>query len=106
MNLMLRIWRKILPLARHNPRLHLFFCSYEGNTHLRRVKKTRTKLIFGASVGVLAILFVLTVSSILLLRHSRARTSLRRNEKGLFPKGLILVIPIQVLSYQFKNTLL
>ncbi|KAK4429749.1 putative LRR receptor-like serine/threonine-protein kinase [Sesamum alatum] len=56
--------------------------SYEGNPHLRRVKRTRNKLVLGTSIGVLAVLFVLSISSILLLCRSRAKTSLQRNEKG------------------------
>ncbi|KAL8520064.1 hypothetical protein ACS0TY_010846 [Phlomoides rotata] len=54
----------------------------EGNPHLRRVTKTHNKFLLGTSIGVLAILFVLSVASILLLRHFRAKKSLQRNGKG------------------------
>ncbi|PIN09538.1 Serine/threonine protein kinase [Handroanthus impetiginosus] len=56
--------------------------SYEGNPHLKRVNKTRYKLVLGLSIGLLAILFVLSIISILLLRRSRAKSASQRNEKG------------------------
>ncbi|KAG8365967.1 hypothetical protein BUALT_Bualt17G0027000 [Buddleja alternifolia] len=56
---------------------------YEGNPRLRRATKTRNKLVVGTSVGVLAILFVLSISSILLLCRFRAnKKKSQRNEKG------------------------
>ncbi|GFP96070.1 probable LRR receptor-like serine/threonine-protein kinase at1g67720 [Phtheirospermum japonicum] len=54
---------------------------YEGNPHLKRVTKTRNKLILGISIGMLAIL-VLSILIILLLCRSKAKKSSQRNEKG------------------------
>lgn len=57
---------------------------YEGNPHLRQVTKKHNKIVVGTSIGVLAGLFVLSIASILLLRHyrSKAKAILLRNEKG------------------------
>ncbi|CAA0833729.1 Probable LRR receptor-like serine/threonine-protein kinase [Striga hermonthica] len=54
---------------------------YEGNPRLRRVTKTHTtKLILGASIGFLALLILSTII-ILVLRHSKAKTTSHRNSK-------------------------
>ncbi|KAL6569207.1 hypothetical protein OROHE_003488 [Orobanche hederae] len=54
---------------------------YEENPRLRRVTKTRNKVILGASTGLLAIL-ILSILVILLLCCFKAKKSLLRNEKG------------------------
>ncbi|KAL7135005.1 hypothetical protein ABFS83_11G063900 [Erythranthe nasuta] len=56
--------------------------SYEGNPHLKRATKKHNRVILGASIGIVATLIVLSILSILLLRRSRSRTTLHRNEKG------------------------
>ncbi|KAK6160322.1 hypothetical protein DH2020_003703 [Rehmannia glutinosa] len=58
-----------------------FHLGYDGNPHLRRVTKSRNKLVLGTSTGVLAILFLL-ILFILLRRRSKAKTSSERNEKA------------------------
>ncbi|KAK6139167.1 hypothetical protein DH2020_027088 [Rehmannia glutinosa] len=58
---------------------------YDGNPHLRRVTKSRNKLVLGTSTGVLAILFLL-ILFILLRRRSKAKTSSERNEKVYYGK--------------------
>ncbi|XP_057776857.1 probable LRR receptor-like serine/threonine-protein kinase At1g67720 isoform X2 [Salvia miltiorrhiza] len=55
---------------------------YEGNPHLRRVTKKHNKVILGTTIAVLAVLLVLSITSILLLRHYRAKKISQRNEKG------------------------
>ncbi|XP_073014805.1 probable LRR receptor-like serine/threonine-protein kinase At1g67720 isoform X1 [Primulina eburnea] len=59
-----------------------FFFSYQGNPHLRRVTKVHSKLVLATSVGVLAILFVLSIASIILVRFFRTRITSIRNDKG------------------------
>ncbi|KAL7135266.1 hypothetical protein ABFS83_11G082200 [Erythranthe nasuta] len=56
--------------------------SYEGNPHLKQATKKRNRVILGASIGIVATHIVLSILSILLLRRSRSRKTLRRNEKG------------------------
>ncbi|KAG6429276.1 hypothetical protein SASPL_107321 [Salvia splendens] len=55
---------------------------YEGNLHLRHVTKKHNKIILGITIGVIALLLVLSITSILLLRHYRAKKISQRNEKG------------------------
>ncbi|KAL2547160.1 putative LRR receptor-like serine/threonine-protein kinase [Forsythia ovata] len=57
---------------------------YEGNPHLRQGnnKKTHNKLVLGTSIGVLAILVVLSIASILLIHHFRKNKNLKRDGKG------------------------
>ncbi|KAH6798721.1 Leucine-rich repeat protein kinase family protein [Perilla frutescens var. frutescens] len=57
---------------------------YEGNPHLKRVTKTRNKIVLGTTIGVVSALFVLSIATILLLRHYRANKTVlqRNNEKG------------------------
>ncbi|KAL1550410.1 putative LRR receptor-like serine/threonine-protein kinase [Salvia divinorum] len=55
---------------------------YAGNSHLRRVTKKHNRIILGATIGVIALLLVLSITSILLLRHYRAKKISQRNEKG------------------------
>ncbi|XP_073142390.1 probable LRR receptor-like serine/threonine-protein kinase At1g67720 isoform X2 [Henckelia pumila] len=55
---------------------------YQGNPHLRRVTKTHSKLVLATSVGVLVILFVLSIASIILVCFFRTRMTSIRNDKG------------------------
>ncbi|XP_051116307.1 probable LRR receptor-like serine/threonine-protein kinase At1g67720 [Andrographis paniculata] len=59
-----------------------FTFRYDGNPHLRQVQKAPNKLVIGTSVAVVAVLFVLSILSIILLYRARAKSSLHRNEKG------------------------
>lgn len=90
-----------------DPRLSIFCCRYEGNPHLRQVTKTHNKIVVGTSVGVLAGLFVLSITSILLLRHyrSKAKAILLRNEKGWCRYCFILICSFEVHFCHFKTSL-
>lgn len=57
---------------------------YQGNPHLRRVTKKNSKLVIATSVGVLAILFVLSIASIILVRFFRIRITSTRTGSSWF----------------------
>ncbi|KAL3819322.1 hypothetical protein ACJIZ3_005227 [Penstemon smallii] len=57
-----------------------FTFNYAGNPHLKKVSKRPNKVIIGTSAGVLAVLFVLSITSILLLRHFNRKRTLQRND--------------------------
>ncbi|KAK4485722.1 hypothetical protein RD792_008368 [Penstemon davidsonii] len=59
-----------------------FTFNYAGNPHLKKVSTKHNKVIIGTSAGVLAVLFVLSITSILLLRHFNRKKASLRNEKG------------------------
>ncbi|KAI3452633.1 hypothetical protein Pfo_009297 [Paulownia fortunei] len=65
---------------------------YEGNPDLRRVTKTRNKLVLGTSVGALSLLFILSITSIIMFHRG-----------SLMDEGVAYYIPLLEIEEATNN---
>ncbi|XP_071693240.1 probable LRR receptor-like serine/threonine-protein kinase At1g67720 [Rutidosis leptorrhynchoides] len=64
-------------------KVNFFYAGGNHGLHKHEKKKSHFKVIFGISVGILAVLFILFIGSLLLLRHFRKKAPTQRiEEKG------------------------